>query len=376
MKKKILIVFGTRPEAIKMASLIKVLKKNSKFWDVEICNTGQHKEMLKQVLDFFDIVPEYDLSIMEKNQTLSDVSVKILKGVEEVIKKSNPDLVLVHGDTTTSTFASIAAFYNQVKIGHIEAGLRTFDKNAPFPEEINRSITGRIADIHFAPTVGSKQNLISENINEQDIFVTGNTVVDSLLFSVKKVRTDITQRAKELSKLIDFEKPVILVTGHRRENFGEGMINISNALLSIKKQINAEIVYPVHLNPNVQSPVFKILSDVPGIHLIEPLDYQTFIWLVDKSYLILTDSGGIQEEAPSLGKPVLVMRDKTERPEAVEAGTVILVGTDRKKIVEKVIDLISDTKLYHEMSSLQNTYGDGIASERINNILKKYFELE
>jgi UDP-N-acetylglucosamine 2-epimerase (non-hydrolysing) len=373
VKKKILIVFGTRPEAIKMASVVKVLKANYKFWDVEICLTGQHRQMLDQVLDFFDIQSDYDLAIMENDQTLFDVSVKILKGMQDILKKSNPDLVLVHGDTTTSTFASIASFYCGIIVGHVEAGLRTFDKRAPFPEEINRAITGRIADLHFAPTIGAKSNLLKENINEEDIFVTGNTVVDSLLFSVQQIRMKISERSKELLNLIDFSKPVILVTGHRRENFGEGMINICNALLEIQQETGAEIVYPVHLNPNVQDPVFKILSNISGIHLIEPLDYETFIWLMDKSFLVLTDSGGIQEEAPSLGKPVLVMREKTERPEALEAGTVILVGTDRAKIVKEVVTLIRNPKLYLAMSSLENPYGDGMASERINMALKKYF---
>jgi len=295
--------------------------------------------------------------------------------MHEILKQSKPDLVLVHGDTTTSTFAALASFYYGTKVGHVEAGLRTFDKWAPFPEEINRSITGRIADIHFAPTIGSRDNLLKENVKPEDIFVTGNTVIDSLLFSVNKVRNKKSQRAEELSRMLEFNKPIILVTGHRRENFGEGIVSICNALLEIRDRTQAEIVYPVHLNPNVQDPVFKILGSQPHIHLIEPLDYETFVWLMDNCYLVITDSGGIQEEAPSLGKPVLVMREKTERPEALDAGTVILVGTDKSKIVKEAVELLTSSERYKKMSLLHNPYGDGKASGRINVALKSYFGL-
>jgi UDP-N-acetylglucosamine 2-epimerase (non-hydrolysing) len=370
-KKKVLIVFGTRPEAIKMAPVVKELQSKSDFWKTEVCLTGQHRQMLDQVMDFFEIEGDYDLNVMKTNQTLFDLSANILVGMKEVLNRSKPDLVLVHGDTTTSTMAALAAFYFGAKVGHVEAGLRTFDKWAPFPEEMNRVLTGRLTDFHFAPTEKASQNLIEEQIKPDSILITGNTVIDALLFSVEKVRKKKSNRAKEIEQMIDFSKPVILVTGHRRENFGEGFLNICKALLEISQRSDVEIVYPVHLNPNVQKPVNELLKGQASIHLIEPLDYETFVWLMDQSYLVITDSGGVQEEAPSLGKPVLVMREKTERPEAVEAGTVILVGTDPHKIVNETIKLIEDKVWYEKMSHLHNPYGDGKAAKRISSFLEK-----
>jgi len=277
---------------------------------------------------------------------------------------------LVHGDTTTSSIAALSAYYYGAQVGHVEAGLRTFDKWAPFPEEMNRAITGRLTDYHFAPTESSRENLLRENVDDKSIVVTGNTVIDALLFSVQKVRTQKSERAAAIESMLDLSKPIILVTGHRRENFGEGFLNICKALLEISRNSDAEIIYPVHLNPNVQKPVGELLSDQKRIHLIEPLDYETFVWLMDISYMVITDSGGVQEEAPSLGKPVLVMREKTERPEAVEAGTVILVGTDTVKIVEKTLNLLNDSELYDRMSHLHNPYGDGRAAQRIKRFLE------
>jgi UDP-N-acetylglucosamine 2-epimerase (non-hydrolysing) len=290
--------------------------------------------------------------------------------MKNVLQRSNPDLVLVHGDTTTSSIAALSAYYYGAKVGHVEAGLRTFDKWAPFPEEMNRAITGRLTDYHFAPTESSRENLLRENVDDKSIVVTGNTVIDALLFSVQKVRTQKSERAASIEAMLDLSKPIILVTGHRRENFGEGFLNICKALLEISRNSDAEIIYPVHLNPNVQKPVGELLSDQKRIHLIEPLDYETFVWLMDISYMVITDSGGVQEEAPSLGKPVLVMREKTERPEAVEAGTVILVGTDTVKIVEKTLNLLNDSELYDRMSHLHNPYGDGRAAQRIKRFLE------
>ena len=368
--KKILIVFGTRPEAIKMAPVVKALKEENELWQTEVCITGQHREMLDQVMDFFEIEADYDLNVMKSNQTLFDLSSNILLGMKNVLQRSNPDLVLVHGDTTTSSIAALSAYYYGAQVGHVEAGLRTFDKWAPFPEEMNRAITGRLTDYHFAPTESSRENLLRENVDDKSIVVTGNTVIDALLFSVQKVRTQKSERAAAIESMLDLSKPIILVTGHRRENFGEGFLNICKALLEISRNSDAEIIYPVHLNPNVQKPVGELLSDQNRIHLIEPLDYETFVWLMDISYMVITDSGGVQEEAPSLGKPVLVMREKTERPEAVEAGTVILVGTDTVKIVEKTLNLLNDSELYDRMSHLHNPYGDGRAAQRIKRFLE------
>jgi UDP-N-acetylglucosamine 2-epimerase (non-hydrolysing) len=369
--KKVLIVFGTRPEAIKMAPVVKQLQQKGDLWKTEVCLTGQHRQMLDQVMDFFEIEADYDLNVMKSNQSLYELSANILTGMKGVMEKSKPDLVLVHGDTTTSTMAALAAFYFGAKVGHVEAGLRTFDKSAPFPEEMNRVLTGRLTDFHFAPTEKAARNLKEEKVASESIVVTGNTVIDALLFSVEKVRTRKSHRASEIQERVNFSKPMILVTGHRRENFGEGFLNICRALLNISKRAEVEIVYPVHLNPNVQKPVNELLGGQPGIHLMEPLDYESFVWLLDQSYLVITDSGGVQEEAPSLGKPVLVMREKTERPEAVEAGTVILVGTDPEKIENEAIRLLEDKAQYEKMSRLHNPYGDGKAAMRISAFLEE-----
>jgi UDP-N-acetylglucosamine 2-epimerase (non-hydrolysing) len=373
--KKILLVFGTRPEAIKMAPVYLSLLQHPYSFQVEVCITGQHKEMLDQVMQFFDIEAHYDLKVMKTNQTLTELSANILLGMKDVLAESKPDLVLVHGDTTTSTMAALSAYYAGIAVGHVEAGLRTFDKWAPFPEEMNRAITGRLTDFHFAPTKGSRTNLLQENVSEESILVTGNTVIDALLFSVEKVRNQTPGRCLEIQEKLDFSKPVILVTGHRRENFGQGVFNICEALLEISRSADVEIVYPVHLNPNIKGPVHDLLGSQHNIHLIEPLDYESFVWLMDASYLVITDSGGVQEEAPSLGKPVLVMRDKTERPEAVEAGTVILVGTDKNKIVSETLDLLRNKSRYEQMSHLHNPYGDGKAAARISEFLVKHFQL-
>ena len=368
--KKILLVFGTRPEAIKMAPLVKEFKLHPEHFEVSVCVTAQHREMLDQVLDLFEIYPDYDLNIMKPNQSLHDISSNILYGVKEVLDRFSPDLVLVHGDTTTSTFAALAAFYNKIKVGHIEAGLRTKNIYSPFPEEVNRRITGVLAHYHFAPTSLSKSNLEEEN--HKNILISGNTVIDSLFFILKKIKNNKNFRLKiidyflsEKFKFLD-ERRIILVTGHRRENHGKGLINICNALKEIAiLNPSIDIVYPVHMNPNVESVVKRLLSKVPNIFLIKPLRYEQFVYLMHKSYFIITDSGGIQEEAPSMGKPVLVMRDATERPEALKAGTVKLVGTSTKKIVNEANALINDVVLYKSMSSAYNPYGDGKASEKI-----------
>ena len=368
--KKILLVFGTRPEAIKMAPLVKEFKLHPEHFEVSVCVTAQHREMLDQVLDLFEIYPDYDLNIMKPNQSLHDISSNILYGVKEVLDRFSPDLVLVHGDTTTSTFAALAAFYNKIKVGHIEAGLRTKNIYSPFPEEVNRRITGVLAHYHFAPTSLSKSNLEEEN--HKNILISGNTVIDSLFFILKKIKNNKNFRLKiidyflsEKFKFLD-ERRIILVTGHRRENHGRGLINICNALEEIAiLNPSIDIVYPVHMNPNVESVVKRLLFKVPNIFLIKPLRYEQFVYLMHKSYFIITDSGGIQEEAPSMGKPVLVMRDATERPEALKAGTVKLVGTSTKKIVNEANALINDVVLYKSMSSAYNPYGDGKASEKI-----------
>lgn len=370
--KKILIVFGTRPEAIKMAPVVKAFQSEDKIFVTKVCVTAQHREMLDQVLDFFNIKPEYDLDLMKPNQNLYSLTGDIINGMKPVLEDFKPDVVLVHGDTTTSTAAALAAFYSGAKVGHVEAGLRTYNKLAPFPEEINRQLTGRIADFHFAPTAMSKANLLSERTDEDSILVTGNTVIDALLESVNIVNKIIdNEDINKLKGLIDPSKKLIVVTGHRRENHGQGFLNICDALNTLAQREDVQVVYPVHLNPNVQKPVYSILGDNPNIHLIDPLPYEAFIWLMDKAYLIVTDSGGVQEEAPSLGKPVLVMRDTTERPEAVEAGTVILVGTDKNKIISEATDLINNTERYKAMSTLHNPYGDGKASQRIVKFLAK-----
>lgn len=369
--KKVLIVFGTRPEAIKMAPVVKEFQKNKVEFETKVCVTAQHREMLDQVLAFFKITPDYDLDLMKPNQNLYSLTGDIINGMKPVLEGFQPDIVLVHGDTTTSTAAALAAFYSGAKVGHVEAGLRTYNKLAPFPEELNRQLTGRIADFHFAPTQMSKSNLLSESTKEESILVTGNTVIDALFESVSIVNTiENNQEINKLKAIIDPSKKLVLVTGHRRENHGQGFLNICDALNTIAKRDDVQVIYPVHLNPNVQKPVYSILGDNPNIRLIDPLPYEAFIWLMDKAYLIITDSGGVQEEAPSLGKPVLVMRDTTERPEAVEAGTVILVGTDKDKIVNEANELLNNTTRYKEMSQLHNPYGDGKASKRIVEFLK------
>ncbi|MGG5576713.1 non-hydrolyzing UDP-N-acetylglucosamine 2-epimerase [Myroides sp. C15-4] len=371
-KKKVLLVFGTRPEAIKMAPLIRAFNDNATLFDKRICVTGQHKEMLDQVLDFFKITPDYNLQIMEPKQTLTSITAKILLEFQKVIDDFCPDYVFVHGDTTTSMVAGLTSFYSNIKLCHVEAGLRTFDKKHPFPEEVNRRITGVLADYHFAPTALSKQNLVNEKVKEEDILVTGNTVIDALLHGLELLETYQTKDFTQLKDRIGTEKEVILVTGHRRENHGEGFVNICRALKLIAlNHPDKLVVYPVHLNPNVLTPVTEMLAGVENILLIEPLSYPLFLWLMNRAKVILTDSGGIQEEAPSLGKPVLVMRTTTERPEAVASGTVKLVGTDVELLVAEVEKLLSDAAYYQAASSKKNPYGDGTAAKAIVDFIKK-----
>jgi len=371
-QKKILLVFGTRPEAIKMAPLAKEFQKHSNVFETKICVTAQHREMLDQVLTFFEIVPDYDLNLMRPGQNLYQLTADVIVGLKPVLEEFQPDVVLVHGDTTTSTAAALAAFYAGAKVGHVEAGLRTYNKYAPFPEEINRQLTSRITDYNFAPTQKSKQNLLSENIAEASIRITGNTVIDALLWAQEKLKTYEDDEIRQLKQLVDATKKVILVTGHRRENFGDGFLNICEAIKQVAEQNkDTQIIYPVHLNPNVQKPVYDLLKNVPNVQLIAPLAYPAFVWLMTQSYLILTDSGGVQEEAPSLGKPVLVMRETTERPEAVDAGTVKMVGTNKGKIVSNINELLSNQNLYQEMSKAHNPYGDGKACDRIVKQLMK-----
>ena len=372
--KKILHVFGTRPEAIKMAPLVKACEANNNL-ESRVCVTAQHREMLDQVLELFEIIPDYDLNLMTPGQTLNDVTSAILIKLKPILAEYQPDLLLVHGDTATTFAASLAAYYEKIDVGHVEAGLRTGNIYSPWPEEINRKLTGSIARLHFAPTSVSKQNLINEGIAENRICLTGNTVIDALLSVKEKIDSDVAL-ANQLSlqfKTIDFSRKLIVVTGHRRENFGTGFEAICSALAQLaEKRPDLEIVYPVHLNPNVRIPVKKYLSDYKNIHLFEPLDYLPFIYLMMKSHIILSDSGGIQEEAPSLGKPVLVMRDTTERPEALAAGTVKLVGTNASRIICAVTALLDDPAIYSKMASSNNPYGDGTASLKI---LKKIEEL-
>ena len=371
---KVLVVFGTRPEAIKMAPVVRAL--NGKL-EVKVCVTAQHREMLDQVLDLFEIVPDYDLDIMKPGQDLFDVTSNVLSGMKQVLFEEQPDIVLVHGDTTTTMATSMAAFYLNIPVGHVEAGLRTYNIHSPFPEEFNRQITTKITQFHFAPTENARQNLLNEQVMEQQIYVTGNTVIDALFSMVEKARVadysdDILEQIQFLSREKDNLPRIILVTGHRRENFGQGFEEVCRALRDIAlENSDVQIIYPVHLNPNVREPVNRILSNINNIHLVEPMEYLSFIKLMDASYLILTDSGGIQEEAPSLGKPVLVMRDTTERPEAVEAGTVKLVGADEKEIVRMVNQLLTNKKIYKNMSKAHNPYGDGHASQAICDVLEK-----
>ncbi|WP_047246859.1 non-hydrolyzing UDP-N-acetylglucosamine 2-epimerase [Maribacter thermophilus] len=368
LKKKILIVFGTRPEAIKMAPLVKEFQKHTDEFETKVCITAQHREMLDQVLSFFEIKPNYDLDLMKPNQNLYSLTADIITGLKPVLEEFVPDYVFIHGDTTTTMATSLAAFYSGAKVCHVEAGLRTFNMKSPFPEEMNRCVTGVVSQIHFSPTKTSKENLLKENKQAESIVVTGNTVIDALQFSVGKVTSSGFKDAEiqELEKTIKGSKKTILVTGHRRENHGQGFINICEALKQLAlENPDIEIIYPVHLNPNVQKPVYELLGHIENIKLIAPLSYPAFVWLMDRSCIIITDSGGVQEEAPSLGKPVLVMRDTTERPEAVLAGTVILVGTNKEKIVYEATQLLKDEQLYANMSKLHNPYGDGKACYKI-----------
>jgi UDP-N-acetylglucosamine 2-epimerase (non-hydrolysing) len=365
--KKVLTVFGTRPEAIKMAPLVLQLAESEHLIS-KVCVTAQHREMLDQVLNLFQIIPDFDLNIMKPGQDLFDVTGNILQGIKSVIAEFKPDVILVHGDTSTTFSTALAAFYTQTKIGHVEAGLRTGDLSSPWPEEGNRKLTGALTNFHFAPTELSQQNLLKEGSPSTSIFITGNTVIDTLLWVSKKLDVD-QDLNNELAKKFDFldsDKKLILVTGHRRESFGDGFERICVALADIASQRpDVQILYPMHLNPNVREPVNRLLSTLPNVFLIEPQDYLPFVYLMNKSYLIITDSGGVQEEAPSLGKPVLVMRDTTERPEAVAAGTVKLVGTDTQKIVEQTLVLLNDEDVYKKMSQAHNPYGDGLACHRI-----------
>ena len=374
--KKILLVFGTRPEAIKMAPLVKKLQAMPEEFQTIVCVTGQHREMLDQVLRLFDITPDYDLNIMKPNQDLYDITSRILLGMRDVLREVQPDIVLVHGDTTTSMAAALAAFYQQIPVGHVEAGLRTGNIYSPWPEEMNRLITGRISTVHFSPTPLAKQNLLQEHVDEAKIVVTGNTVIDALQMVVERLKNDEQLAGEVKDKVLNMgydvnrlgeNRRLVLITGHRRENFGEGFLNICHAIKHLSENYpDVDFVYPMHLNPNVRKPVLEILGEgADNVFLIEPLDYLPFVYMMQQSTLILTDSGGVQEEAPGLGKPVLVMRDTTERPEAVEAGTVLLVGTNREKIEQGVSMLLDDADTYRRMSEAINPYGDGLACERI-----------
>ncbi len=382
--KTILLVFGTRPEAIKMCPLVKEFKRFPELFDTKVCVTGQHREMLDQVLHIFDIQPDYDLNIMKQGQDLYDITTRVLLGMRDVLQQVKPDIVLVHGDTTTSTAAALAAFYQQIPVGHVEAGLRTNNIYSPWPEEMNRQITSRIATYNFAPTPLSKSNLLKENIKEDSILVTGNTVIDALHIVVEQIKSNdsmsaelshqLLQAGYDISRL-DAIRQLVLITGHRRENFGQGFINICTAIRDLANRFpNVDFVYPMHLNPNVRKPIHQVFGEqtnaCENVFFIEPLEYLLFVYLMEKSYLVLTDSGGIQEEAPGLGKPVLVMRDTTERPEALDAGTVRLVGTDYNLIVSSVTELLSDDQAYSRMSHAVNPYGDGKACGRIVNHLK------
>ena len=371
-KKKIITIFGTRPEAIKMAPLVKELEKREGI-DSKVCVTAQHREMLDQVLDYFDIEPDFDLNIMKNKQTLTGITNRVLEGLEEIFLQEKPDMILVHGDTATTFSGALAAFYQQIKVGHVEAGLRTFDKYFPFPEEMNRKLTGALADLHFAPTKGSKTNLLREGINEENIYITGNTVIDAMLHTVKE---DYIFDNDTLNK-IDFKnKKVIMITAHRRENWGEGIDNICEALNKIvDENEDVELIYLVHLNPVVKDVVYNKLGNKERVHLLPPLDTKETHNLMNKCFMVMTDSGGLQEEAPHLGKPVLVLRDVTERPEAVEYGTVKLVGTDIDKILLEANNLINNKDAYIKMSKAANPYGDGLASKRIADIIENYFNI-
>lgn len=375
LNRKILVVFGTRPEAIKMAPIVKLLQGRNDF-EVSVCVTGQHREMLDQVLRLFDIQADFDLEVMKPNQTIVDITSAVLHGVSEIIEEVKPDVLLVHGDTTTTFAASLAAYYQRIPVGHVEAGLRTKDIYAPWPEEGNRKFVACITTYHFAPTVTAKINLLAEGIEERNIYITGNTVIDALLDVTRKIDTNkqLRDTLAEQFSYVNWKKKIVLVTGHRRENFGDGFDRIASALAELSKRDDVEIIYPVHLNPNVQEPIKKALSGIDNIYLVPPLDYLPFVYLLSQSYMVITDSGGIQEEAPALGKPVLVMRDVTERPEGVDAGTVKLVGTSVERIVDEANKLLNGGDNFMQMVHSHNPYGDGLAAERIVNILqgKKY----
>ena len=364
--KRVMIVFGTRPEAIKMAPVVKACKSRGDL-DVRVCVTAQHRQMLDQVMEVFGITPDFDLNVMAPNQTLGDVSCKVLKGMEGVFSEWKPDQILVQGDTTTVMAAALAAFYNKIEIGHVEAGLRTGNLYSPWPEEANRLLAGCLATQHYAPTPRSKANLLKENKDPKTVFVTGNTVIDALHEAVKIIDDDVTLKAKLAAQFpfLDPTKRFVLVTGHRRENFGEGFVHICQAIKRVASRPDIQVVYPMHMNPNVRKPVNAILGGLGNVHLIEPLDYLSFLYLMRQSYLIMTDSGGVQEEAPSLGKPVIVMRDTTERPEAVDAGTVILAGTEVESMASAAEKLLDDEAFYAKMAQAVNPYGDGLASKRI-----------
>ena len=366
MKKRILIIFGTRPEAIKMAPVVKAFQHDMRF-ETKVCVTAQHRDMLDQVLDLFSIKPEYDLDIMKQNQGLTGITCSILMGLEPILQEFSPDRILVHGDTSTTFAASLAAYYQKIPVGHVEAGLRTHNIYSPWPEEANRKLTAVLTDLHFAPTSAARDNLLQENIAEKNIIVTGNTVIDALQHVQESIQNNTELRSQLASQFpfINSEKKIVLVTGHRRESFGDGFENICQALRELALRDDIQIIYPVHLNPHVREPVNRLLKDIEHVHLIEPQDYLPFVYLMSIAYIILTDSGGVQEEAPSLGKPVLVMRDTTERPEAVIAGTVKLVGADKTKIIQNVSLLLDDQDEYHKMSFAHNPYGDGQASQRI-----------
>ncbi len=394
-KKKILLVFGTRPEAIKMAPLVAEFRKHPEYFDTLVCVTAQHRKMLDQVLELFDIVPDHDLNIMHEGQDLTDVTSRVLIGMREVLEQLQPDLVLVHGDTTTSTTTALAAFYKQIPVGHVEAGLRTHNMYSPWPEEMNRQITGRIAVWHFAPTSLARQNLLDENVSDNQIIVTGNTVIDAMFSALSIIENRPGVYEEIINELVAFglplervtqwnglasERKMILITGHRRENFGEGIVNICKAIRDLSEQFpTVDFVYPMHLNPNVRKPIHEIFGREiktmnNNVFFIEPLQYLPFLFLMGRCVLVLTDSGGIQEEAPGLGKPVLVMRDNTERPEALQAGTVKLVGTNKKTIIDEVATLLTKRDAYNLMAQAQNPYGDGKACERIVQKLIQSFE--
>lgn len=370
--KRVLLIFGTRPEAIKMAPLIKELKKRSKKFDIRVCVTGQHNEMLYQVLDFFQIKPDYDLKVMKPNQTLFSVTADIMSKLEPIIDAEKPDVVLVQGDTTSAFVGALAGFYKHIHVGHLEAGLRSGDIYSPFPEEVNRLLVTKLTQFHFAPTIQARDNLLKEGVSMDAVFKVGNTVIDALLLGQKIIKSQKDDEYRKTFSDVDLSKRIILVTGHRRESFGRGFEDICEAIKRIALEFNdVEIVYPVHLNPNVQKPVNNLLKGVHNIHLINPLDYPSLIWLMNKAYIVLTDSGGIQEEAPTLGKPILVMRDKTERQEGIDAGTAKLVGTDAEIIYRETKTLLNNEKAYAKMANAVNPYGDGTTSKQIADILEK-----